>query len=1433
MATAMSAAAVSMTPAPGDRLLRFVGDRVRFSATAAGAPKEWRILLRTNLGRVASARSEIVGHFGAETFADASWRDVAMRRDGDDWTIDLPLCEVGFFRAKAYAVDKDGVQHWPDGRDVELTVHPNAYRTDNTIYCAFVRLFGATRAAATTRDDKREAQLNDLDKAGYAVIPPSGKFRDLIKQLPHIVDRLGCRIIHLLPINPTPTTYARFGRFGSPYAVQDLTAVDPALVEFDRRTTGIDQFRELTYAAHAKGARVFIDMVINHTGWGSALQERHPDWFRRNADGSFASPGAWGTTWEDLVELEHGATAVWQTLADAFLTWCRRGVDGFRCDAGYMVPLPVWQYITARVRQEYPDTIFLLEGLGGALEVTDRLLSEGGMQWAYSELFQNFSPIDLASYLDRCYAESARTGVLVHYSETHDNHRLAAKGLEWSLMRNRLSAMTSANGAFGFTCGVEWLAAEKIDVHGCAGLNWDHEPNIIDELSHLNHLLAEHPCFFDGARVARVSQPESPVYALRRDSADDQDHVLILINTDAKNRQNFVIGDELYRSLGEPKFDLLGKSDQMLTRRAEGLLTCMLPPGGCCCLSPQAQPIGLSGADYRRRRAQAAWAYRALHRILPIEDIGPCDWRELAAMVHDDPSRFLAALSHIDAADARRDPVSALRVAMAVDDWAHVVAWSANDLNRITPIPPKHWLLVRGDTPFTCNLRFDDGTRTVSHHAIHVKAGYVAFFRPLEEEAGATLIIDHLESSTRQARAALRFLGPTPRQEIGDVADGTALLTNGRGGMARLRVDLGSIVSKYDCLLGANLHPRVPSDRHILAKRARCWVNADGFITPLDRRNLVSFHPGPPARWRFRANAGDGRIVTIDLAADMLDGRNTTVLRFSRPKLPPDERELPERCRVHVVARVDIEDRSFHHETRRTPDSERHFAANTGALKNGFVFTPAPDRTLRVTADAGRYHHAGEWSMHIEHPIEASRGLASIGDAFSPGWHELPLERGDSAFLTVCADPEEPPRALVRDFEKARDESARAITSACAPDDWFGRQLKLSASAFVVARDAGKTVIAGYPWFLDWGRDSLIACRGLIAAGMVEDVQRLLLVFAAFEQGGTLPNFINGEDATNRDTSDAPLWFALACAEAAEKSGILLYSSKAGKRTLADVLASIAEGYRNGANNGIRMDAESGLIWSPPHFTWMDTNYPAATPRAGYPIEIQALWIRLLRQVADLTGRKDWSKLADRATRSFNDLFWLEERGYFADLLVAPAQVGARAAVTDTALRCNGLFAVSLGLADGPRAQRCVAAAMRHLVVPGALRTLAPLPVTPHLPVYSAAGQLLNNPAEPYWGRYEGDEDRRRKLAYHNGTAWTWTFPTFCEALARAWNFSPAAVATARAYLGSMDCLLNTNCIGHLPEIVDGDAPHQQRGCDAQAWGATEALRVWNLLRSQ
>jgi predicted glycogen debranching enzyme len=399
------------------------------------------------------------------------------------------------------------------------------------------------------------------------------------------------------------------------------------------------------------------------------------------------------------------------------------------------------------------------------------------------------------------------------------------------------------------------------------------------------------------------------------------------------------------------------------------------------------------------------------------------------------------------------------------------------------------------------------------------------------------------------------------------------------------------------------------------------------------------------------------------------------------------------------------------------------------------------------------------------------------------------------------------------------------------PEDVFQERLLQALRAFVVTRGTGKTVIAGYPWFLDWGRDTFIAARGLLAAGLHEEVKQILLTFGRFEQNGTLPNTIFGEDASNRDTSDAPLWFGVVCEELQADLDQL---RPLPGRTLHQVLESIASNYINGTPNGIRMDPGSGLVWSPSHFTWMDTNYPACTPRAGYPVEIQALWIRLLRQLARLSSAQEaqrWTALAEKAQSSVEKLFWCEEKGYYADVLSIADRGPARDAAVDDALRSNCLFLITLGIASGERARRCVSAALRYLVVPGALRSLAPLPVSLPLPNRGNQGQLLNDPKAPYWGHYEGDEDTRRKPAYHNGTAWTWTFPVFCEALARAWDFSPASVTAARAYLATMDELMNHGSLGQLPEIIDGDAPHTPRGCDAQAWGATEALRVWKVLR--
>jgi predicted glycogen debranching enzyme len=1432
-----------MTPAPGTRVVHYVGDRLRFTLERPReAGPQCRAWLRTNLTRAARAREETIGLSGAatsgpRTFAGAAWRDIPLEAGAEGWALDLPLTEVGWFQAKAYFLDGQGRQHWPDGGDVGISVHPDHLRTGNSIYCAFPRMFGPAKAEQSTRSTDLDAQLASLDQRGYTVIPPSGKLRELIQCVPHILDDLGCRILHLLPLGPTPTTFARFGRCGSPYAQLDLTAIDPALVAFDERTTGVEQFQELAHAVHLKGGLIFLDIVVNHTGWGSRLMEERPGWFQRNPDGTFHSPGAWGVVWADLVELDNRCPELWEVIAESLLTWCRRGVDGFRCDAGYMVPLPAWQYIVARVRQEFPDCTFLLEGLGGAWSATEALLTEGGMQWAYSELFQNYGPRDVSGYVDHAILQGGRMGPLVHYSETHDNTRLAAKSAAWSLLRNRLCALASQCGAFGFTSGVEWLATERVEVHQARGMAWGSARNLVPELGRLNRLLSSHPCFFDGARLQRLSADDSPVLALGRTSWDGLDQCLVLVNLELESRE-WSLPAALWAELARPSLDLLGQAAPRTRAQADGAVTFTLGPGASHCLAARPLPLGLEGARYRALRAQAAWAYQALATVMPAEDLGPADWQALGRLAAGDPQAFLAGLATLEPGAARADLLAALENARP--GYPKVVPWGLADLGRVVPVPPGHWLLIRDEAPFSASVEVP-GQRRRHLRSIPVAGGFAAALPPMDLDPArgpleAEIVLERFRDARNPSPGRLRLLAATPAFKRHAQA-GVCLLTNGRGGMARVQADLGSISSKYDCLLGANLHPDAPCDRHVLAKRLRAWVNADGFITALGRDTLVHFEPGPPGRWRFVVPAGDGRTVEVELTLDLLPRRNTVAARFLRRTGPPPfGTELAADLEVRLTVRLDLEDRSFHAETRATDGADRHFREHTRDLEGrpGFLFQPAGDRRLLAWADAGAYHPEPEWCIGIPHPVEASRGMTAQGDAWSPGWFDLPLVPGEAVTLAACADPDEPDAAALRHVAQDREEAPprRRQEDPRARADSFGRQLRAAATAFLARRGQGTTVIAGYPWFLDWGRDTFIAARGLLAGGMGAQVREILLTFARFEDRGTLPNALNGDSTADRDTSDAPLWFALAAEEAAAApDGAGLYLEDAGGRTLADVLRSIAAGYLRGTANGIRVDPESGLVWSPSHFTWMDTNLPAGTPREGYPVEIQALWIRLLRQLERLDGPGDgsWGSLADRATAAL-DLFWDERLDCFQDLLGGPAGTPARAARPDGLLRPNQLFLVSLGLVQGDRARRAVAAAAQYLLVPGALRSLAPLPAPVPLDIRGPGGDLLNDPLHPYWGRYEGDEDTRRKPAYHNGTAWVWLLPVFCEALARAWEFQPEAVAAARAWLGSLDGLLASGCVGQLPELLDGDAPHAQRGCDAQAWSVTEALRVWLLL---
>ena len=524
-------------PGPGTNILRYVGDFIRITLTLSEKVKG-SAYLRTNLFHPEKRREEIIDR--AEQNIPRKyqeWGDFPMSlTDEKTYSIELPLCAVGYFEAKTFFLpDGTNEPSWPPGENLNIKVEPAESVIGNSIYCAFVRLFINNEKLTSIQSNIEQTAQ---EHKNVNIIPETGRFRNLIHKLNFIINELGFDNIMLLPIHPVPTTYARMGILGSPYAVLDFFNVDPALAEFDKETTPLYQFSELIDAIHARHARIFIDIPINHTGWASQLQIHHPEFFKKNKEGKFISPGAWGVTWSDLSELDYSTTELWQYIADIFLFWCHKGVDGFRCDAGYMIPPEAWNYIIAKVRQEYPSTIFLLEGLGGKVETTKKLITKCNLNWAYSEMFQNYNQDEMDWYLDQYIRLSLDKGPLVNFSETHDNNRLASVSKAFSRLRNGITALLSDTGTFAITCGVEWYATEKIDVHKLTSMNWGSPENQIDFIKRLNHILKIHPCYTSGTQIRKMHTSYSNSIAYLRSTQNSPDKLAVIANL--ANSENIV-----------------------------------------------------------------------------------------------------------------------------------------------------------------------------------------------------------------------------------------------------------------------------------------------------------------------------------------------------------------------------------------------------------------------------------------------------------------------------------------------------------------------------------------------------------------------------------------------------------------------------------------------------------------------------------------------------------------------------------------------------------------------------------------------------------------------------------------------------------------------------------------------------------------------------
>jgi predicted glycogen debranching enzyme len=633
------------------------------------------------------------------------------------------------------------------------------------------------------------------------------------------------------------------------------------------------------------------------------------------------------------------------------------------------------------------------------------------------------------------------------------------------------------------------------------------------------------------------------------------------------------------------------------------------------------------------------------------------------------------------------------------------------------------------------------------------------------------------------------------------------LVTNGLGGFASGTLALAN-TRRYHGLLIAAQKP--PVARVLLAAgldvtaryRGRSYELAthefaDGTVHPRGHLHLQSFAlEGRTPVWRFElADA------LLEQRIFMAPGSNTTYVEFHLARgVEP----------LELVVRPLCASRDYHWQQR----GRREFRL---ATLPGGVRIAAQDSSaaLLILSERGEFHESPDWHWNFRHRVESARGLDDAEDLFAPGRFTLALAPGESAAVTLSAESAEPETAAQA---YARSKAAeRDLLSGLGADvpDWV-RQLTLAADQFLVARrgddgTTGTTVIAGYPWFTDWGRDTMIALPGLaLATGRFEVAADILRTFARHVDRGLLPNrFPDGGESAEYNTVDATLWYFIAIDEYSRASG-----DAALARELYPVLADIVDWHLRGTRHGIRVDERDGLLAAGEpgvQLTWMDAKVGdwVVTPRIGKPVEINALWINALAILGRLARRqRDAARagaLAGQLARvrdSFARRFWCADRAHLYDVIDTPE--GA----DDASLRPNQLFAVSLPetLLSTAQARAVVDACAARLLASQGLRSLAP-----------------DDPR--YIGRYGGGP-RDRDGAYHQGTVWSWLLGPFALAHYRAYGDARAA----RAYLEPVALHLADACLGNVSEIFEGDVPHRPEGCFAQAWSVAETLRAWHAL---
>jgi len=627
------------------------------------------------------------------------------------------------------------------------------------------------------------------------------------------------------------------------------------------------------------------------------------------------------------------------------------------------------------------------------------------------------------------------------------------------------------------------------------------------------------------------------------------------------------------------------------------------------------------------------------------------------------------------------------------------------------------------------------------------------------------------------------------------------LETNGLGGFASSTIT-GLNTRRYHGLLTAATKP--PVGRMVLLSKLEETVLIEGrhydlsvnqypgAVYPQGQRYLKQFRLDPFPTFIYELEG-----IEIEKRVFMVHGENTTVIEYS--VTAPSGTHA---CTLELRPLIAFRD---YHGTTHHNGSLNRAVLNANGIASVTPYAGLP--SLHFGHNADDLEESGNWYFNFEYSAEQERGLEAHEDLFNPFVLRFPLRAGTTA--TVVASLEARSSKDAPGLRRCENERRKQVLQRAPISDPLVQQLTVAADQFIVQRGEMHSIIAGYHWFADWGRDTMIALPGLTLATRRPEIARSILkVFAASADQGMLPNrFPDAGESPEYNTVDATLWMFEAVRSYVQYTGDYDFV----REHLYDKLKEIVNWHLSGTRYGIHVDNDGLLACGEPgvQLTWMDAKIGewVVTPRTGKPVEIQALWYNALQILCDLarefgeSGPEEFFRqLGVRARSSFTSQFWNADAGCLFDAVDGVNR--------DASIRPNQIFAVSLHhrmLTPDQEAQ-VVGVVQRELLIPLGLRSLSPHDAN-------------------YRPHYEGGV-RERDSAYHQGTAWPWLMGPFISAYVNVHGRSGASKRQAHSWLQAFSEHLNTAGLGQISEIVDAEPPYTPRGCIAQAWSVAEILRA-------